>query len=65
MALYRVRTPLLLGSAVTILAGTLLSLVLPSGAVASVVALLPLVGLVGMLAAFLVALPASRHLQVG
>jgi hypothetical protein len=65
MALYRVRTPLLLGSAVTILAGTLLSLVLPSGTVASVVSLLPLVGLVGMLAAFLVALPASRHLQVG
>ena len=65
MALYRVRTPLLIGSAVTILAGTLLTLLLPPGTVASVIALLPLVGVLGMLAAFLVVLPASRHLQVG
>jgi hypothetical protein len=65
VALYRARMPLLLGSARTILGGTALSLLLPSGPVASVVGLLPLLGVVGMLVAFLSSLPAARHLPAG
>lgn len=65
LAVYRVRMPLLLGSAVTIIAGTVMSLVLPDGPVASVLAVLPLVGVVGMLAGFFSSLPAARHLPAG
>ena len=65
LAVYRVRMPLLLGSAVTIIAGTVLSLALPDGPVASVVGVLPLVGVVGMLVAFSSSLPAARHLPAG
>lgn len=65
MALYRARMPLLLGSAGTILGGTGLSLVLPSGPVASVLGLLPLLGMLGMLVAFLSSLPAARHQPAG
>ena len=65
LRLYRVRTPLLLGSAATILAGTVASLLLPSGSVASVVGLLPLLGAVGMLASFLSSVLTARHLATG
>lgn len=64
MRLYRVRTPLVVGSAVTIFFGTAAVSVLPTGPVASAVGLLPLVGLVGMLVGFFSSVVSARHLPV-
>lgn len=62
MGLYRARVVIIYFSATVIVAGTVLGLLLPAGALSSFFALLPLIGIVGMLAGYLVTLIAARRL---